>query len=168
MTPHIKTDRLVLRPIEIADANALFALINNVKVAKWLTPVPWPYLRSDAEDFVNRVTSQGVDVYYAICRDNVFMGCISYGAQLGYWLGEPFWGHGYMSEAANAVLSDYFTEDHPSSISGYHLENVVSRRVLEKLGFQETEVIQATSNVMGAVNIQRMILERSRWEGRTS
>lgn len=168
MTPQIETDRLVLRHIEIVDADSLFALINNVKVYNGLTLVPWSYLCADAKDFVSCVTSQGVEVYSAICRDNVFMGCISYGAQLGYWLGKPFWGQGYMPEAANVVLSNYFIEDHPSLILGYHLENIASCSVVEKLGFQEAEVIQATSNVMRAVSIQRMILDSSRWEGHTS
>ena len=111
------------------DADALFALINNVKIAKWLTLVPWSYLCADAKDFVSYVTSQGVDVYYAICRDNVFMGCISYGAQLGCWLGKPFWGQGYMPEAANVVLIDYLIEDHPSLILGFHW------RILQRVAF---------------------------------
>lgn len=166
MTPHIQTERLILRPLELTDVDALFTLINNIKFAKWLTPVPWPYTETDASDFLSRVTAQEPDVYYAICRDDGFMGCISYGAQLGYWLGEPFWGQGYMSEAAKAVMADYFGDEHSELNSGYHLGNQGSRNVLEKLGFHETEVVQASSNVMGPVHIQRMKLTRTDWQGR--
>ncbi|OJI94085.1 RimJ/RimL family protein N-acetyltransferase [Planktotalea frisia] len=166
MTPHIQTERLVLRPLALTDTESIFTLINNENVAKWLTPIPWPYTQSDALDFVSRVTAQNEDAYYAICEDGTFIGCISYGAQLGYWLGEPYWGHGYMTEATKAVLDDYFEDGHSKMISGYHLGNQGSCKILEKMNFQRIEQVPSRSNVVGKVTIQRMILKNSDWEAR--
>ena len=56
--------------------------------------------------------------------------------ELGYWLGEPFWGRGYMPEAANALLRRGFEELHMTTVwCGYYDGNQKSKRVNEKLGF---------------------------------
>ena len=88
MTPKIETDRLLLRPIEVSDAKALFALINNRDVAKWLTSVPWPYTLQDAQEFVTRSAKQEANGYYVIEFADQLAGCISCTTtkDFGYWV----------------------------------------------------------------------------------
>jgi RimJ/RimL family protein N-acetyltransferase len=58
---------------------------------------------------------------------------------LGYWLGQPFWGRGYMSEAAFALTQQLFAStDHDTVYSGAFADNAASLRVQEKLGFERT------------------------------
>ncbi len=147
----IRSARLTLRPLRVSDAGRLFDLFNNWSVIRFLSSPPWPYARTDAEAFVNgalKATSEEQDVPFAITIDDVPIGCVGArlrpaselqdapGPHIGYWLGEPYWGHGYMTEAANALISCIFAA-RPDDIiySGVFKENAASLRVQEKLGF---------------------------------
>ncbi len=67
------------------------------------------------------------------------MGVVGITGHLGYWLGKPFWGKGYMSEAAGALVDAYFDHTRTKQIvSGAFADNPVSAKVLRKLGFAET------------------------------
>ncbi len=167
MTPKIETERLLLRPIDTSDATAVFKLVNNRNVAKWLTAVPWPYTMRDAEEFVARSRKQETGEYHIIEIEGQLAGCIScaHMKDLGYWLGEPYWGRGFMGEAAKAVTKAFFAKGHDELQSGYVLGNVGSQRILENLGFQNTKVIDARPAAQsGEVRVQKMRLTRASWE----
>src|SRR5690606_4669975 len=118
------TPRLLLRPASPEDAGALFPLIDNWNVARWLGVVPWPYTMADMEHFLGDIAaprSSSPFPVFAICRDGVPIGCAEWrgcapssgGAgdamtELGYWLGEPHWGRGYATEAVSALISHAF------------------------------------------------------------
>lgn len=164
MTDELKTERLVLRRVRRADADDIAALLGNIAVAKWLTPIPWPYDRGDAEEFVNRVEEQRSD-HFAITCESRLIGMMSVQDHLGYWLGQPYWGHGFATEAGRAVI-DYFFDGNADQLrSGYLEGNDASCRVLKKLGFEETHLQDSFVPALGKTVAQhKMVLIREVWE----
>jgi [ribosomal protein S5]-alanine N-acetyltransferase len=105
--------------------------------------VPYPYGESDSEDFVALRGAHGDGHYcFTILRkaDGLFMGGIGLhqeeaGYELGYWLGRPFWGQGYATEAAQRVISFAFEAlDQAVILVGWFHDNPASGHVLAKLG----------------------------------
>jgi RimJ/RimL family protein N-acetyltransferase len=155
MTPvpdAIPTERLLLRPLRAADAEALFALFANWEVIRWLSTPPWPYTLDDARSFVAaQMEPQASEVrYLAItlggsliggidARSNRPVGAPARSPILGYWLGQPYWGRGYMTEAAHAFVRHLFASTAGDTIySGVLAGNTASLRVQEKLRFERT------------------------------
>ena len=141
----IVTDRLRLRPLEPEDAQAIANLVGNWNVARWLARVPFPYTIADAEAFIVHARTGGAaadGAIAAITRDDQLIGLVSieprhHGMELGYWLGEPFWGNGYMSEAAAALVSAFFHRSDADALqAGYFEGNHASARILTGLGFE--------------------------------
>jgi RimJ/RimL family protein N-acetyltransferase len=169
------TDRLILRPVRERDAECLAALADNYKVAVMLSRLPYPYRIEHARDFISWVEGKQDDEgIFAITLKlaETFIGVCSYELrdeeepELGYWLGEPYWGKGYMSEAVQAVLSHAFTVNrHEKLVSGCRLQNHASRRVLEKAGFERVGRYSIDSLVLKAkLPGHRFHLTRERWE----
>lgn len=139
----IRTDRLVLRPLQEVDAPALYALM-TWDVAQWLALVGWPNRPEETRTFVNRACGEnasGRGAVHAIEREGVVAGVIALhprdGAlDLGYWLGRSHWDNGLMSEAAEAFVDTFFAANDVAHItSGAFADNQASLRVQEKLGF---------------------------------
>jgi RimJ/RimL family protein N-acetyltransferase len=145
----IRTERLLLRPLRPTDAEPLFALFNNWQVVRWLSMPPWPYALADAVEFIlPRVTQMPAETNFAIALDDSLIGGIGVrmkdashlqaaaGPNLGYWLGQPYWGRGYMTEAARGLIARAFASGVSETIySGAFADNAPSLRVQEKLGF---------------------------------
>lgn len=145
----IRTARLVLRPLREGDDTRIFALFANWNVVRYLSSPPWPYAADDARDFVQHRLSGGVDPLTAvITRDDALIGMTDVivkpaspvqrerGYSLGYWIGEPYWGRGYMSEAVRAFIAHVFASIPDDTIySGAFRENAASLRIQDKLGF---------------------------------
>lgn len=156
--PIILTPRLRLRPLAIEDAQPIANLVGNWNVARWLAAVPFPYTLADAEAFIIdaglRPAGRG-DLIRAITREGGLIGLASIeerkaGPVLGFWLGEPYWGNGYMSEAAEALVGHFFARSPAASIrSGYLEGNRASARIHEKLGFEMTGRGRLTSRANG-------------------
>jgi RimJ/RimL family protein N-acetyltransferase len=86
-------------------------------------------------------------------------------AELGYWLGVPYWGNGYATEALHAVIDYAFTDlGHEALNAGARVTNPASRRVLEKCGFQWTGVgLYRIRAINSSAPIDRFRLERGIW-----
>lgn len=146
--PVLETERLVLRAARLGDAKAIAALANDRRIAENTRRIPHPYTVSDAEDFVTAAGTAQVEMALLITlRDGTPIGACGLGLldaalpELGYWLGVPFWGKGYATEAVRAVIDYAFTDlDHLALQAGARVTNPASRRVLEKCGFQWTGV----------------------------
>lgn len=148
--PALVTARLTLNAVKAGDAPRFAALANNWNVARWLARLPYPYTLDHARAFceiVARTAKTGQDFIWAIreLSDGGPLGVISVGGlseekpELGYWLGEPYWGRGLMSEAARAVVDAFFTRTaHGALYSGAFVGNEASWRIQLKLGFRET------------------------------
>lgn len=141
----LQTKRLILRPLELSDAAPMYELIRHREVAASLLNVHFPYSQEAATDFIHyarRQTRNGEALYWGITSEDAFMGVMGltlrlqhHGAEIGYWIGVPFWNHGYATEAARRVLM-YAFED--AKLHRVHAvcfaDNIASVRVLEKIG----------------------------------
>jgi RimJ/RimL family protein N-acetyltransferase len=167
----LQTKRLKLRPLEPRDATDIARLISEWQVIRWLTSPPWPYAFSDAEWFVSGDASEGSR---AIVLDERLVGVVGLDRhqrtglrELGYWLGRPFWGQGLMTEAANALVADFFKHAGQELWSGYFPANAASRNVLAKLGFQPSHRETAQSRPLGRpVELQKVILKAADWDAK--
>jgi RimJ/RimL family protein N-acetyltransferase len=142
----LETERLLLRPPHAADIEPMLPLIGDWEVAKNLGRVPHPYSRADADEFLAKTTvsrARGQDYSFAIQRkrDGVFMGVCGVHLrpgghfEFGYWLGKPFWKHGYATEAAKRIASFAFRDLKIEQLkAGWFHDNPASGHVLEKIG----------------------------------
>lgn len=165
--PVIKTRRLTLGPITLDDVDGLALGLRDWDVVQWLTAVPFPYSRKDAEFYVTQVVptarSWGIDAGEGI------MGVISLNPHLGYWLAHTFHGQHIMTEASEAIVTWYFDQSAETLVSGHNIGNAASRRVLSKLGFVDTQMdqeLQKATNEM--VPVQKMELTKSAWTARNA
>jgi ribosomal-protein-alanine N-acetyltransferase len=145
---HIRTKRLTLRPFEQSDADAVRALAGNWNVARMVSVIPHPYPERLAAAWIDghpAARERGAAYPFAITLDGAVIGAIGLNRidsgryMLGYWIGEPWWGLGFATEAARAIVR--FARDTLalSALDSTHLfENPASGRVLAKCGFVRT------------------------------
>jgi RimJ/RimL family protein N-acetyltransferase len=109
MTLILETERLLLRPPQAADIGHFVPLLNDFDVSRNLSRVPHPYTEDDGCAFVVKAADQrarGEHFTFAVLRktDTAFIGMCgvhpALGFEMGYWLGKPYWGQGYATEAA--------------------------------------------------------------------
>src|SRR5690625_4656643 len=117
----LETKRLLLRPLEISDAERIEELASDYEIAKTTLNIPHPYLEGSAVDFIKIVLAKKEEdliVNYAMINQqtNAFIGLIGLhmnppheNAELCYWVGKPYWNLGYGTEAVKAVIDYGFT-----------------------------------------------------------
>jgi RimJ/RimL family protein N-acetyltransferase len=143
----LETERLILRLPELSDAPTIRALAGHPDIAATTLNVPHPYPEGAAEAFVqslidSRDTSPNVTLGMVRKADGQLMGMISLRpseefsrAEMGYWIGVPYWGQGYTSEAARRLVDYSFAELGLNRVYATYLShNIASRRVMEKAG----------------------------------
>ncbi|HXS07363.1 MAG TPA: GNAT family N-acetyltransferase [Rhizomicrobium sp.] len=139
----LESERLILRPPRPTDIQAMTVWLGDFSVSRNLAKVPHPYSEGDAEEFVNRNARHGDGHHnFVIARkaDGIFLGGIGLnlgdtGYEFGYWLGKPFWGQGFASEAARGLVKFAFDRlDAPTVWAGWFHDNPASGNVLMKLG----------------------------------
>ncbi len=128
--------------------DSLIELLNNENVAKWLLVVPFPYLPEDADYFINKCKENKKGEYrkdfaYAVENDGTHIGGIGlhlsdeHKAEVGYWLGEKYWGNGYMTKALKQILDFGFNELKLVRITAHIFEgNIPSEKLLGRCGFE--------------------------------
>ncbi len=145
--PTIVTERLVLRPFTLSDAADVQRLAGDWAVADTTLSIPHPYPDGAAERWIaghaERFQQREILVLAVTLRGSgELAGCISlrlhddHGrAELGYWLGVPYWNRGYCSEAARALVAYGFEQMGLHRIYAHHLtRNPASGRVMQKAG----------------------------------
>ena len=173
--PILLSPRLVMRAPHEDDIDALAHLANNANIANMVARMPHPYTVADAADFVRRTRAGtiGKCVYAITKADNgAFLGCCGIEphedgrtVELGYWLGEPYWNQGYVTEAAHALIDMVFrTRDVDQIDARCRVMNIPSRRVIQKCGFQfqATGMVQSLA-VGGMVPVEWYRLDRKTW-----
>jgi len=169
--PVLETKRLALRAPRLEDAKTVATLANDRRIAENAARIPHPYKMSDAEGFISGANKAGGEaVFLVTLRDKTVIGACGVRLQdetpeLGYWLGVPYWGNGYATEALHAVIDYAFTDlSHKALQAGARVTNPASRRVLEKCGFQWTGVgLYRIASIKSSAPIDRFRLERGIW-----
>lgn len=139
--------RSTLRPWRLGDDPSLVRHANNPNVARNLKDLfPQPYTMEDALEWIARNKDVDPPRQFAIVVDRAAVGGIGIeigsdihrrSAEIGYWLGEDFWGRGIVTEAVGALTQYAFaTFDLEHVFAGLFVHNVGSRRVLEKNGYE--------------------------------
>ena len=136
-----------VRSWRMADADSLTQHANNRKV--WINlrdAFPHPYTLHDARDFIRAIRSRSPETTFAIAVDDEAVGSIGFvlhhdvervSAEIGYWLAEPLWGRGIITEALVAV-TEYAIQQHALTriYAVPFAWNAASCRVLEKAGYR--------------------------------
>ena len=138
-----------LRRWRAGDAPALAAIINNKKIQDNLRDgIPYPYTKEDADFFISEMLAADLNQTYAfaVTADDVLAGSIAVYRQdnihfrtgeLGYYLGEQFWGRGIGSEAVRQMCAYIFEyTDIVRIFAEPFAYNTASCHILEKNGFQ--------------------------------
>lgn len=171
------TARLAINAARQDDLADIIFLANNRRVTDMVASMPHPFTLEDAKALVKRSEAGHMgNTLFAIRMKNTgrFIGAIGYApsmedggaCHLGYWIGEPFWGQGYATETAHAMVDFAFSDGGISTLTAScHVNNPASRRVLEKCGFQfrEQSKMRMSGN-SGLVNVDRFSLTRSTWK----
>jgi len=175
----LKTDRLVLRPWRQSDAESLYELAKNPNIG----PITgWPVHTSmeNSRQIIRDVLS--ADETYAVTRkdhdvaigsvglligDKSNLGIAANEAEIGYWIGEPYWGQGLIPEAVRELMRHAFDDLGISTLwCGYFDGNEKSRRAQEKCGFRfhhtETEKEWPLIHAVKTQHITRMT--RQTWD----
>ena len=146
-TMNLQLRHSTIRPFRRDDAASLAVHANNYKVWRNLRDLmPHPYAERDAAAFIEEMLSQPRPTNFAIEVNGAAVGAIGLrlrdnvervGAELGYWLGEAYWGRGIVSEALPAFTRWALDEFNLCRIHAVVFEwNLASARVLEKSGYQ--------------------------------
>jgi [ribosomal protein S5]-alanine N-acetyltransferase len=143
---HLKLNSCELRSWTTSDVDALVRYANNRRI--WLNlrdAFPHPYTRNDAREFIRDVRDRAPETTFAIAVDGEAVGSIGFvlhrdvervSAEIGYWLGEPFWGRGITTEALIAVTRHAIAAHSLTRIFAVPFAwNLASCRVLEKAGY---------------------------------
>ncbi len=128
----------------LSDAARISQLAGDYDVASMTGTIPHPYNEQMAAEWIGSALEGEEGVVFVIQRDGSLIGCLGYRAfgaeraELGYWIGKPFWGLGYATEAVQALVAHAFdAEGFAYLMAGHFTDNPASERVIRKLGFVE-------------------------------
>lgn len=161
--PTLSTDRLILRPFTLDDAARVRKLAGEWEIAETTANIPHPYEEGMAEEWISThedafENETGVTFAVVLRPEGSFIGAIGLGlnkahqlAELGYWIGKPYWNQGYCTEAAKEVLRYGFEDLELNRIQArYMTKNPASGRVMEKVGMRHEGVLRQSLNRFGA------------------
>jgi RimJ/RimL family protein N-acetyltransferase len=166
---NIVTRRLRLRRPKPADVGAIARLAGDYAICSMTTRMPYPYVEGDARAFVDLVAVQnrGTENTFVIDHtDDGLVGAVGFHQpqgrplEMGYWIGRPYWGRGYATEAAHGALQWAQTDWRRKVVVAGHFEdNLASAQVLIKTGFLYTGEVQTRhSRARGAAVKTRMMI----------
>jgi RimJ/RimL family protein N-acetyltransferase len=168
--PVLETVRLKLRAPRREDAKAITALASEFRVAANTARIPHPYRMVDAEEFIAGANLREGEATFVVIREDRLIGACGIepregGPELGYWFGVPYWGRGYATEAARALVDYAFTDTGCETLlAGARIGNPASRRVLEKCAFQWSGVrLTRIRSINSAGPVDRFRLDRGLW-----
>lgn len=158
----LMTERLVLRAPQPRDAAQITERIGIKDVAWNLGRAPYPYALKDAEDFIVRANKGWRDNSSCVFmlehpKDGV-IGCTGLDChggkywEIGYWVGKPWWGQGFVTESATAVMN--WAQDEmgfSEFVSGHFVDNPASGKVLKKLGFEPVGTVEHMGAARGVL-----------------
>ena len=149
MIPTLKTGRLILDGFHLLDAEATERMVGEYEVARYTLNIPHPYPPGEALVWIAGHAGEferGEGVAFAVRRqDGTLVGCVGMRierrhdrGELGYWIGRPYWGNGYATEAARACAAFAFEHFNLHKLVAVRDPvNPASGKVLEKIGMTE-------------------------------
>mgnify|MGYP002640191016 CR=1 FL=1 len=153
--PTLTTERLLLRKFQVTDASVIQELAGAYEVAEMTLNIPHPYLEGMAEIWMESHQEEfeaGMGIVFAIeeSQTKKLAGAIGLvvtkrfnRGELGYWVGQPYWGKGYATEAAHELLRYGFETIKLNKISATHMtRNPASGRVMQKIGMEKEGVLK--------------------------
>jgi len=166
-----RTERLLLRPGWSEDAVALQAAISDSAVARNLARVPNPYTIDDAQAYLAEEWDPGAPRFLIFSRTRgaprLVGGCGIHqdeanGAPvLGYWIARPFWGLGFATEAASAVMRIARALGLQRVGASHFVDNPASGRVLAKVGFRPTGRVEQRFSLGRGGDVTTILFEDS-------
>ncbi|MEC1180681.1 GNAT family N-acetyltransferase [Metasolibacillus meyeri] len=151
----ITTDRLILRLFQKADAEVVAKLCNNYNIYKSTLSLPYPYKIEDALTWIeyhydNFIEDRSYEFAVTDKETNEIYGGIALSnnkqfnqGELAYFIGEPYWGKGYATEAAQAMVQFAFEEKKLHKVfARYFATNPASGKVMEKIGMVREGVLK--------------------------
>lgn len=143
----LNNNKIKLRELSIKDKGQLASLCNNKKIWDNVRDyIPFPYTESDATDFIEHCRREKPTTTFAIVKHAELVGVIGLvkqtdvyrlTAEIGYWVGEPYWGHGIATQAVKLITDYGFNKLGLIRIyTGIFDFNVPSQKVLEKAGYK--------------------------------
>ncbi|MFC3700813.1 GNAT family N-acetyltransferase [Reinekea marina] len=147
MLPTLESTRIVLRPYKVSDSKNVQRLASEKIIAEMTANIPHPYVDGMAEEWISKheywyQKRAAIVLAIQLVETGEHIGTISItqidgdSGNLGYWVGVPYWGKGYCSEAAYLLINYGFTEYGLDLIYARHLpENPASGKVMTKNGF---------------------------------
>lgn len=150
-----RTERLLLRPSWAEDASELHNAIADERIVRNLSRVPWPYAIEDAQAFISMPHDTHYPRFVLMQRTDgaprIIGGCGLHehedNVELGYWIGRAYWGLGYATEAARALVNIARAIGHERMTARHFVDNPASGRVLRKAGFRPTGRIEQMHSV---------------------
>ena len=174
----LEGEQCVLRRWRARDIGSLVRHANNINVSRYLRDrFPYPYTRKDARAFLASATAAGADdSRLAIDVDGEAVGGIGaivgsdverFSAEVGYWLGEPYWGRGIVTEALTLFSAHVFERMNLLRLFAVAAAaNLASARVLEKAGFQREGVMRSAAVKFGQPHDQLLYARiNTEWRG---
>lgn len=153
--PTLTTERLLLRPFVLADAAQICSLASDYEIYRFTSNIPHPYADGYAERWIAThahqfYTNQHVTLAVTDVTNGTVLGTVSLGvrstqkrAELGYWIGVPYWGNGYCTEAAQALIRYGFEVlDLHKIVARHFASNPASGRVMQKIGMWHEAVLR--------------------------
>lgn len=137
----LETRRLKLRALTPSDAPRIAMLAGVWEIASMTGRIPYPYSSAEALHWVTELADG--EIVLGITLNGELIGICGYtadpngNAEIGYWIGQDYWGRGYATEAARALIKKGFFRDGVRRFHCAHFtENAGSQRVIAKLGFR--------------------------------
>ena len=146
-------DKIKIRPLKLSDKAELAEHANNKKIWDNLRDyIPYPYTESDAEFFIKLTKEENPKQTFGIEYKGKISGVVGLviqkdvyhkTAEIGYWIGEPFWGNGIATKAVELITKYGFDKlDLNRIFSGVFEYNIASMKVLEKNGYEKEGIFK--------------------------
>lgn len=177
MIPTLSTQRLTLRPFTSADADEVVRLAGAREVAATTLLIPHPYQKSDALAWIathEPEFARSARADFAISlHDGTLIGAIGLSisathnhADIGYWIGVPYWGHGYATEAGREIIRYGFQDRALNRLTAHHFAgNLASGRVIQKMGLKQEGLFRQHVKKWGTYTDAVMYgILRSEWQ----
>ena len=170
----IINDQIYLSPLQLDDAEKIVACLSDILVTQWLEEVPYPYSLEDAHKCLGKFVDPENKSFMAwSIRDDQdeLLGAVKLKnivanneARIEYWLANPYWGRGIMSQVVNKICDFSIKELSLNKVYAHVFgDNVAGERVIQKCGFiYEGNLKKMTCKYCGTISCKLYVLEANK------